>query len=158
MELKINQGLASDNAVKFLNCVFWEAAKELGISECKAEVQLGFALPFFELPFGADGSTCAHCRNPFEILVDVTLNPCELGLTLCHEMIHLKQMLLDNLTTFEGDDGEFYSLYKGQTTLAKDINGPVEREAYEGQDILYNKVLARLDAKLKIKEEIHATA
>lgn len=153
MRLSIQRNGATDIEVMFAHDIFFEAAKELGIIDCNVEVHLTFGVRGFDMPLDTDGRTCAHCREPYHVQVSRAEGIMRMAEILCHEMIHVKQMLLDQLTTFEGDDGKYWAIYKGQTVSTGDVNGPVEREAYEGQGPLLEKVLNKLTESWAAEEE-----
>ncbi len=64
----------------------------------------------------------------------------ELGSTLAHEMVHVKQFAKGQ---FQNDGGKYYWMGKRITKRVKYLDQPWEQEAFARQEILFRKAIEK---------------
>ena len=108
--------------------------KQLKLERSKKFVLIEIATP------GAYGSTT---NLPGLDSYVIALSPqkwAELGSTLAHEMVHVKQFAKGH---FQIVDGKYFWMGKRVTRRVKYLDQPWEREAFSKQEILFRKAIEK---------------
>lgn len=143
MEYKVESG--SSSVRKFLDSMMPSIVEQLGLSNSRKAVLVKVTDEILDADKNFSGSTLnlefADCylvliKKPGRVTKEKLL---DIGLTLCHEMVHVKQLAKGQLKFLP--DSKRYWLGKTYSQGTKYLDQPWELEAFSRQEIVFRRAI-----------------